>query len=98
MNIFVAKLPYDITKEDLHDIFSEYGNVTSANVIMDRETGRSKGFGFVEMDDDDAARKAIEELNGGELEGRTIVVKEAEPRKKRDNFSGNNGGGNRRRW
>lgn len=90
MNIFVAKLPYDVTSDDLKDIFGDYGVVKTANVIMDRETGRSKGFGFVEMDDDESARKAIAELNGGQLDGRTIVVKEAEPRKKRDNFQRNN--------
>lgn len=80
MNIFVAKLSFDTTSADLEDVFSRYGAVSSAKVILDRDTGRSKGFGFVEMDDDDEARQAIEDLDGTELDGRTIVVKKAEPK------------------
>ncbi len=83
MNIFVTKLDYDTRSEDLQDAFSAYGEVSSANVIMDRDTGRSRGFGFVEMDNDEEARAAIEALNETELQGRTIIVKEAEPRKER---------------
>jgi len=85
MNIFVAKLNYDTQSEDLREVFSEFGEVTSANVIMDKMTGRSRGFGFVEMADEDQGREAIRELNDTELDGRTIVVKKAEPRKERSN-------------
>jgi len=81
MNIFVAKLNYDTSSHDLEDAFAEYGDVSSAKVIMDRDTGRSKGFGFVEMDNDEEAQNAINGLNDTELDGRTIVVKKAEPRR-----------------
>ena len=80
MNIFVASLSYQISEADLRELFEGYGTVSSAKIITDRETGRSKGFGFVEMDDDAAATKAIAELNGAEYEGRTMVLKEARPR------------------
>lgn len=83
MNIFVAKLDFDTQSEDLIDAFTAYGKVTSANVIMDKSTGRSKGFGFVEMENEEEARNAIDALNDTELHGRTIVVKKAEPRKER---------------
>jgi cold-inducible RNA-binding protein len=111
MNIFVAKLSFNTKSEDLREAFEAYGNVTSANVIMDKFTGRSKGFGFVEMDDDGEAMEAIKALNESELDGRTIVVKKAEPREDRGNSyrgggdRGNRGGGDRggdrgdrRRW
>jgi RNA recognition motif-containing protein len=81
MNIFVAKLSFDTQSEDLREAFEAYGEVSSANVVMDKVTGRSRGFGFVEMDNDDEARNAIDELNDSDLDGRTIVVKKAEPRK-----------------
>lgn len=81
MNIFVAQLSYDTETEDLRETFEAYGEVSSANVIFDKTTGRSKGFGFVEMDNDDEAMEAIRELNDSELDGRTIVVKKAHPRK-----------------
>ncbi|MFZ6051482.1 RNA recognition motif domain-containing protein [Halocola ammonii] len=83
MNIFVARLDYGVTSQDLEDLFSDYGSVSSAKVIMDRDTGKSKGFGFVEMDDDDAARSAINELNDYEVKGRNIVVKQAEDRREK---------------
>ena len=83
MNIFVAKLDFSIQSEDLIDAFAPYGEVASANVIMDKFTGRSRGFGFVEMDNDEEALNAIQALNDTELQGRTIVVKKAEPRKER---------------
>lgn len=85
MNIFVAKLNYNTQDEALLAAFEEFGTVDSAKVIFDRETGRSKGFGFVEMPNDAEGKKAIAALNNTELDGRTIVVKEAEPRKERDN-------------
>ncbi|MCL2682006.1 MAG: RNA-binding protein [Bacteroidales bacterium] len=80
MNIFVANLNYKIRKENLESIFAEYGEVTSAKIIFDRDTKRSKGFGFVEMPNEEQARKAIAELNGAEWEGKVIMVKESEER------------------
>ncbi|GHV72518.1 RNA-binding protein [Bacteroidia bacterium] len=80
MNMFVANLNYRVRGEDLKGIFAEYGEVTSARVIINRETGRSKGFGFVEMPNDAEAQKAIQELNGAEWEGKTLTVKVSEPR------------------
>jgi len=81
MNIYVGNLSYQMTDDDLRDLFSSYGEVDSARVIMDKFTGRSKGFGFVEMSDDNAARTAIEELNDSDVQGRNIKVNEARPRK-----------------
>ncbi len=104
MNIFIAGLSYSINDNDLRDLFTEYGEISSAKVIMDRATGRSKGYGFVELADDASAQKAIEELNGAEYDGRTISVSEARPRtegdrprRSFDNNRGGNGGGFRRR-
>ncbi len=82
MNIFVANLNYRVQNEKLQEIFSEYGEVTSVRIIFDRESGRSKGFGFVEMTNDDEALRAIEDLDGVEIEGRQIVVKKASPKEK----------------
>lgn len=99
MNIFVSNLSFNVTDEDLNDFFAEYGEVTSAKVIMDKFTGQSRGFGFVEMSDDEQARKAIQELDGGMVEGRAIRVSEARPREDRPagggggNRGGNGGGG-----
>jgi cold-inducible RNA-binding protein len=80
MKIFVARLDYGIGDHDLEDAFSEFGAVESAQVVMDRETGRSRGFAFVEMPNEEEARKAIAELDQTDMNGRTIVVKEAEDR------------------
>jgi RNA recognition motif-containing protein len=80
MNIFVAQLSFRVQSENLKEIFEAYGEVTSAKVITDKMSGRSKGFGFVEMSDDQEALNAIEELNGSEIEGKTIVVKKANPK------------------
>lgn len=80
MNIFIAKLSWDTDDDGLREAFEPYGSVDSAKVIMDRDTGRSKGFGFVEMPDDSEAMEAIDSLNESELDGRTIVVKKARPR------------------
>ncbi len=85
MNLFIAKLNYDTTSDELRTVFEEYGTVSSANVITDKFTSRSKGFGFVEMDDDTAATTAIEALNDSDLAGHNIVVKKAEPRKEHSN-------------
>ena len=82
MNIYVGNLPYSTTREDLEAIFGEFGAVESARVVIDRESGRSKGFGFVEMDAE-AGKAAIENLNGKEIGGRKAVVNEARPREDR---------------
>jgi RNA recognition motif-containing protein len=87
MNLFVAKLNYDTSSQDLKEAFEAYGAVVSANVITDKMTGRSKGFAFVEMENEGDAMTAIRALNDSELDGRTIVVKKAEPRKERDDNS-----------
>lgn len=93
MNIFVAKLDYNTQEADLRSAFEQYGEVSSAKIIMDRDTGRSKGFGFVEMPDDAQALAAIEELNDSTLDGRNIVVKKALPRENsRGDFRGGGGG------
>ncbi len=94
MNIFVAKLSFDTQEHDLRSAFEEFGQVDSAKIIMDKFTGRSKGFGFVEMPNDDEARAAINDLNDASLDGRNIVVKEAEDRGNR-NRGGGGGGYNR---
>ena len=83
MNIYVSNLSYAVQDEDLRSYFAEYGEVTSAKVIMDKYTNRSKGFGFVEMSDDAAAQKAITELDGATVDGRTIRVSVAKPREER---------------
>lgn len=92
MNIYVGNLPYSFTSSDLENVFTPYGEVSSAQVIMDRATGRSRGFGFVEMDDDAAGREAIEKLDGSDLDGRRLTVNEARPRQER---RGGGGGGGR---
>ena len=83
MNIYVGNISWQLTEEDLSASFAEYGTVDSPKIITDRETGRSKGFGFVEMSDSGAAEKAIEGLNGKELDGRAIKVNESKPREDR---------------
>lgn len=83
MNLFVAKLDFKTKDHDLREAFEEFGEVSSAKVIMDRDTGRSKGFGFVEMPNDDEAQASIDGLNNSTLQGKTIVVKVAEPRPER---------------
>lgn len=80
MNIYVSNLGFNVGDEDLKKHFSPYGEVTSAKIINDRETGKSRGFGFVEMSDDAASRKAIAELNDSTIDGRTIKVTEARPK------------------
>ena len=95
MNIFVGSLPFKIKEGDLQSIFEEYGEVSAVRIITDKFSGKSKGFGFVEMPDDAAAKKAIDSLNGAELEGRTIVVNESEERKSREGGNRRSGGFNR---
>jgi RNA recognition motif-containing protein len=93
MNIYVSNLSFNVQDEDLREFFAPYGEVTSAKIINDKFTGKSRGFGFVEMSDDTAALKAIDELNGGIVEGRTIRVTEAKPKEDRPARSGNGGNG-----
>jgi RNA recognition motif-containing protein len=90
MNIYVSNLSFNIQDEDLRGFFTPFGEVTSAKVISDRETGRSKGFGFVEMADEAASRKAIAELNDATVDGRAIKVVEARPKEDRPARSGSN--------
>lgn len=81
MRIYVGNLSYATSSEDLRRVFERFGTVASADVITDRDTGRSRGFGFVEMENDDEARAAIEGLNGNEVDGRSVNVNEARPRR-----------------
>ncbi len=104
MNIYVSNLSFNVQDEDLREFFADYGEVSSAKVITDKFTGKSRGFGFVEMPDNEAAQKAIAELDNATVENRTIRVMEAKPKEEkpaRSNFRGNNGGGggfNRNRY
>ena len=97
MNLYISNLSYNISDEDLRLLFADYGEITSAKVIMDRETGRSRGFGFVELSDDELAKKAIEELNQASYDGKVINITEARPREDRGDrggrFNNNRGGG-----
>ena len=93
--LYVGNLSYRMTSEDLQEYFAAAGPVESANVVFDRETGRSRGFGFVEMASDDAANAAIAQFNGQEYDGRNLVVNEARPREDRGGYGGGGGrGGN----
>lgn len=96
MNIYVGNLPFAVGEEDLKEIFEEYGEVSSVKIISDKFTGRSKGFGFVEMDSDDEANNAINELNNAEVGGRNIKVNESKPRQN-DRNDRRGGGGYQRR-
>ncbi len=96
MNLFVAKLSSSTTGDDLQNLFSKYGEVTSAKVIFDRETGNSKGFGFVEMPNDEEANEAINALNETEVDGNQIVVKKANPKSDAPRSGGGGGFGQRR--
>lgn len=93
MNIYVSNLSFNVQDDDLRNLFTSYGEVTSAKIITDRETGRSRGFGFVEMPDDEASRKAIAELNGTTIENRQISVSEAKPKEDRGSRGGGGGRG-----
>ena len=97
MNLYISNLSYNISDEDLRQLFADYGEITSAKVIMDRETGRSRGFGFVELSDDELAKKAIEELNQASYDGKVINITEARPREDRGDrggrYNNNRGGG-----
>ncbi|MDD3117211.1 MAG: RNA-binding protein [Lentisphaerae bacterium] len=103
MNIYVGNMSYSMSEDELRDAFATYGTVTSARLVMDRETGRPKGFGFVEMANDNEANAAIEALNGTEMGGRELKINEARPREERPRRSfgsggGNGGGGGNRRY
>ena len=93
--LYVGNLPYSASEQTLHDTFSQCGVVDSVNLITDRDTGRSKGFGFVEMSTDQEAQAAIDKFNGTELDGRAMTVNHAKPRAPRDNRGGGGRGG---RW
>ena len=95
--LFVSGFPYALTEQELQDAFSQSGTVVSAKIIMDRETGRSRGFGFVEMSTDDEAQAAIDMWNGNNLGGRRVVVNVAKPMERRSNYKGDRGGSNRSR-
>ena len=88
MNIYVGNLSYQVTDQEVRDMFAQFGTVSKALVIEDRETGRSKGFGFVEMDDERAGQEAIKQLDGVELDGRNMKVNEARPRESRNSRGG----------
>lgn len=101
--LYVGGLSYSTAQQTLQNLFEKVGNVASVNIIMDRETGRSKGFGFVEMETEDGAQAAIEKYNGQELDGRRLTVNEAKPQAPRTgggrrDFGGGAGGSNRTRW
>ena len=99
MNIYVSNLSFAVVDEDLKSYFAEYGEVTSVKVIMDKYTNRSKGFGFVEMSDDAAAQKAIAELDGATVDGRSIKVSVARPKEERPARPAySNSNGNNNRW
>ena len=93
MNIYVGNLSYEVTQEDLQKAFEVFGNVESSKVIMDMNTGRSKGFGFVEMPDSEEADSAIEGLDGKDFKGRTLKVNKARARSEGRRYGGNKGGG-----
>ena len=97
MNIYVGNLSWTMTDDDLMNLFTQYGSVTSAKILKDKMNGRSKGFGFVEMEDDEAAKTAIANLNETEVQGRKLIVNESQPRQEGDfkkrSFGGGGGGG-----
>ena len=95
MNLYISNLSYNVTDADLNELFADYGEILSARVITDRETGRSRGCGFVELKDDDLAKKAIEELNQATYDEKVINVTEARPREDRGGNRGGGFGGNR---
>ena len=92
MNIYVGNLSYDSSEEQIRELFAPFGQVERATIVMDRATGRSRGFGFVEMPDDSEAQQAIDELNGKDLGGRTLTVNQARPRESRPRGGGRSGG------
>jgi RNA recognition motif-containing protein len=93
MNIYVGNLSWSMTDDDLSNLFTQYGAVTSAKILKEKNTGRSKGFGFVEMEDDDAAKTAIATLNESEVQGRKLIVNESQPRPEGSGYKKSGGGG-----
>lgn len=93
MNIYVGNLSWSMTDDDLSNLFSQYGTVTSAKILKEKNTGRSKGFGFVEMEDDEAAKTAIATLNESEVQGRKLIVNESQPRPEGGGYKKSGGGG-----
>lgn len=97
MKIYVGNMPFSMGEDQLRTLFGEYGEVDSVNVILDRDTGRPRGFAFIEMSDDEGARKAIDALSEHEVEGRKLKVDQARPRENRRGGGGGGGGGGGRR-
>ena len=97
-NIYVGNMSFDTTRDRLQELFEAYGEITSVNIITDRDTGRPRGFAFVEMATDEAASAAIRALDGQEVDGRTLKVNEAKPRAPRSGGRGGSRGGSRNRW
>ena len=95
MNIYVGNLSWSMTDDDLSNLFTQYGTVTSAKILKEKNTGRSKGFGFVEMEDDEAAKTAIATLNESEVQGRKLIVNESQPRPEGSGYKKSGGGGYR---
>ncbi|HEY5463325.1 MAG TPA: RNA-binding protein [Hanamia sp.] len=93
MNIYVGNLSWSMTDDDLSNLFTQYGAVTSAKILKEKNTGRSKGFGFVEMEDEDAAKTAIATLNESEVQGRKLIVNESQPRPEGSGYKKSGGGG-----
>ena len=93
MNIYVGNLSWSMTDDDLSNLFSQYGTVSSAKILKEKNTGRSKGFGFVEMEDEDAAKTAIATLNESEVQGRKLIVNESQPRPEGSGYKKSGGGG-----
>jgi RNA recognition motif-containing protein len=91
--LYVGSLPYSVTEDELRELFSSYGEIESVRIITDKFTGQSKGFGFVEMANGDEAKKAAEDMNGKQLNGRTLIVNEARPEQRRERSFGGGGGG-----
>ncbi len=96
--LYVGSLPYSLSEEELKEIFSPFGGVPSARIIIDKMTGKSKGFGFVEMDSQESAQKAIDAMHGSELHGRTLIVNIAHPEQKRTGFAPRNTDRRRDSW
>lgn len=97
MNLYIGNLSYDVTEEELKAVFQQYGNVTSVAIIKDKNTGKSRGFGFVEMATDDEGNAAVNGLSGQDLKGRTLKVSVAYPKQDKKPFFGKEGGGGRDR-
>lgn len=97
-NIYVGNLSFDATEDDVRDAFGQYGEVSTVNIIMDRETGRPRGFAFVEMSNDEEAKTAIEQLNLKQIAGRAVNVNEARPKPERPRGGGGGERGGRGRW